>query len=141
MSQLKQISKYISQNTRNRIVFSDSSIDGLDFVDVGFCMATELARNHDANPVDLANKILSVTKANAEIGNYLAIDNIGILFEPELKLDIRGLLDSYSKNQTLIIRSDATVADSKFYFLSPEDKVSVDLDGLSFITINKRDNI
>ena len=141
MSQLKRISNYISQNTRNRIVFSDSIIDGLDFVDIGFCMATALTRNHDANPVDLVNKILEESKVNPEIGNYLVIDNIGILFEPELKLDIRGLFDSYSKNQTLIVCSDATVADGKFYFLSPEDKLFVNLDGLSFITINKRDKI
>lgn len=46
-------------------------------------------------------------KADENIGRYLAIFNIDILFEPELKLDVGNLFDSYSKNQCLIIQADS----------------------------------
>ena len=139
VDKVQDILEYIGQNTRNRIVFSNTVVDGLDFINVGRYVATELSKAN--NPLDIIANLLSELQFNPQIGNYIAIDNIGILFEPELKLDVKSILDSYSKNQTLIVRSDAVIADGKFYFLSPEDNISVSLDGLSFITINKRDNI
>ena len=141
MSQLHGISKYIVQNTRNRIVFTDFIIDELEFVNVGISVAQALTQCRESNPSDIVADVLSKTIANPTIGNYLALDNIGILFEPELKLDVRSLLDSYSKNQTLIIRTDAMIVDNTFHFLCPNDNVSIDLSGLSFKIIKHHDNI
>lgn len=37
------------------------------------------------------------------IGNYVAITNWGILFEPILKFNLLSLFDSFSKSNTLIL--------------------------------------
>ena len=119
---LVEISELVAQNTRNKLVFCDHSIDGLSFVDVGFELSIRLSKssyNNDSALTDIFGQSLRHDK----IGPYLAIRNIGILFEPELKLNIRDILDSYSKNQCLIIQTESEMLER------------IDLQGLSYINI------
>ena len=83
-------------------------MQGLQYVDVGFARSSRLKTNEKICPViDIVSQILNDNIRNdAEIGYYLAIENIGILFEPELKLDVRSIIDSYSKNQCLVVFID-----------------------------------
>lgn len=134
MPNVFNIKEYVRQNTRNKIVFCRSRMQGLQYVDVGFALSLRLKTNENNSPViDIVNQILNENIRNdAEIGYYLAIENIGILFEPELKLDVRSLIDSYSKNQCLVVLTDAEIDNGVLYFLEKSDGVSVSLSGLSF---------
>lgn len=134
MNDINEIAKYVKQNTRNKIVFCREDIDEVTFVNVGLILSQLLTEEtHNANGyLLLSNKILSHHSYNKNIGDYIAIENIGILFEPELKLDLYNILESFSRNQCLIIKSDAGIIDDKFYFLSPDDSVTIDLSGLSY---------
>lgn len=119
--------------SRNRIVFCLDIIEGLEFHNVGFELADILKSN--STKYQNFSSILSIFNSscyNDLIGRYLAIDNIGILFEPELKLDVRSIIESYSKNQCLIIRTDAKIKDDKLFFLSQEDGIEVSLSGLTY---------
>lgn len=109
-------------------------MQGLQYVDVGFALSLRLKTNENNSPViDIVSQILNENIRNdAEIGYYLAIENIGILFEPELKLDVRSIIDSYSKNQCLVVLTDAEIDNGELYFLEKSDGVSVSLSGLSF---------
>ena len=109
-------------------------MQGLQFVDVGFALSLRLKTNEKSSPIiDLLRQILNENIRNdAEIGHYLAIENIGILFELELKLDVRSIIDSYSKNQCLVVLTDAEIDNGELYFLIKDDGVSVSLSGLSF---------
>lgn len=134
MQSLVEIAEFVAQNTRNKLVFCDHSIDGLHFVDVGFELSLRLSKSSYDNDEALA-EILGRSQQHDEIGAYLAIRNIGILFEPELKLNIRNIFDSYSKNHVLIVQSDAEILDGVFYFLKPTDRSVVSLQGLSYMII------
>lgn len=135
MCQLKFISNYIKQNTRNKIVFCSCDVDGLRFINIGWEFANIISKN-PSNVLDTLREFLSnSTQKSEEINEYLAVENIGIMFEPELRFDVRNFLDSYSKNQCLIIKSDAEISSDILYWLTQSDGVNVNLRGLSYIQI------
>lgn len=132
----QEIADYVSQDTRNKIVFCKCPIEGIEFLNVGHDLSALLSDNA-LNNMDAHRNLLSVSSKNAtNIGQYLALENVGILFEPELKLDIRNLLDIYSKNQCLIIKSNAELSVEKLCWLTSADGIQINLSGLSFIEIN-----
>ena len=122
MQALLRISELVAQNTRNNLVFCDHSIDELDYVDVGFELSLRLSKSSYDIESALA-AVLGQSSRQDKIGTYLAVKNIGILFEPELKLNIRDILDSYSKNQCLIVQAETEFLES------------IDLQGLSYLNI------
>lgn len=133
MTDINEIAKYVKQNTRNKIVFCREDIDGIIFVNVGLVLSRLLTDEDEfVNGYQLmCNKIFNHPQYNNCIGNYIAIENIGILFEPELKFDLHNILESFSRNLCFIIKSDAEIIDDKFYFLTPNDSAEIDLSGLS----------
>lgn len=105
---LTDIKDYITQNTRNKIVICRDSIDGLEFINVGYNLSKLLSKN-SYNYEEAVRAILDKTLHDEIIGNYLTLTNIAILFEPELKINVRDILDAYSKNQCLIIQTDMDI--------------------------------
>ena len=105
---LTELNDYIAQATRNKIVICSESIDGLEFINVGYDLSKLLSKN-SYNYEEAVSVILNNTFHNETIGNYLALTNIAILFEPELKINVSDILDAYSKNQCLIILTDIDI--------------------------------
>ena len=138
---IQQIAQYLQQATRNRLVFCHEPIDGLTFLNLGKVLATALRNENLRSPMiaytaeDTLAEILSTLQNDSRIGNYVALYNIGILFEPALELNLKSTLENASTNKTIIIRSDGTIRSDKFYFLQPGDGLFIDLKGLSFIEI------
>ena len=137
MTNINDIKNYLQQGTRNKIVFCKDGIEGISFINVG----TELAMLLGENPLEVSGfetmykQVLNRSNHKDQIGTYLAIENIGILFEPELKLDLWSVLNHYSKNQCLVIKIDAAIENDTLYFIDSTDGVSVKLQGLSYIQI------
>lgn len=134
MLTIQDIAYYLQQNTRNKIVFCRESIDGIRFINVGLELSQILGENpDDIDGADTAYKqVLGQSQENSVIGMYLALENIGILFEPDLRLDVRSIFDTYSKNQCLIVKTDAEIANDRFYFLHTGDGTEINLHGLSY---------
>ena len=99
---------------------------------MGFEIATQLGETGLANVI----KLFSEIKADAIIGKYLALENIGILFEPELMLDLRSLIESSSINKCLFIKSDGVIENDCYYPFPATTNYKVNLKGLSFVVIN-----
>lgn len=87
-------------------MFSKQRIEGLQYLNVGLALAKMLL-GKSLPSLAIQQLFSDAVKADENIGRYLAIFNIDILFEPELKLDVGNLFDSYSKNQCLIIQADS----------------------------------
>ena len=134
MLTIQDIAYYLQQNTRNKIVFCREGIDGIRFINVGLELSRILGENPDTmDGADTAYKqVLGQSQENGLIGMYLALENIGILFEPDLRLDVRSIFFFFSKNQCLIVNTDAEIADDRFYFLRKGDGTEVNLQGLSY---------
>ena len=138
---IQHIVEYLQQATHNRLVFCHEPIEGLTFVDLGKALATSLAGENLHSPTiaytaeDVLAEILSSPQIDSQIGNYVALENIGILFEPELEFNLKSILDNASTNKTIVVCSDGTILSDKFYFFQPGDGVFIDLVGLSYLEI------
>lgn len=104
MANIKDIEDYLRQNTRNKIVFCPTELNGIEFVDAGRSLSSAILDGEDA--ANAVSHLFGSSHNHPSIGNYLALKNIGILFEPELKLNLRDILLSYSKNLCLVILED-----------------------------------
>ncbi len=102
----QEVATYVKQDLRNKIVFSKQCIEGLQYLNVGLTFA-KMLRDNSLPSLAIQQLFSDAVKADQNIGRYLAIFNIDILFEPELKLDVGNLFDSYSKNQCLVIQADS----------------------------------
>ncbi len=133
--------KYIQQATRNRLVFCHTRVEGLSFVDIGRALSEGLANENLHSQMvaytaeDILSDILSSPQIDSLIGPYVAIDNIGILFEPDLALNLESTLDSASTNKTVILCSDGSIQSNKFFFFQPGDNYLINLKDLSYIEI------
>jgi hypothetical protein len=135
------IADYLAQATRNRLVFCHEQIEGLTFVNVGKELAESLVKQDLRSPMiaymaeEVLDEILSSTKVDDEIGSYVALDNIGVLFEPDLAFNLKSVIDSASTNKVVIIHSDGIIKSDRYYFLQEGDASFIDLHGLSYIEI------
>ena len=105
-SYIKQkIASFAKQGLRNKIVLGKECIENLEYLNVGLSFARLLRAGN--SPDSAIRQLLSSSiREDKDIGRYLALYNSGILWEPELKLDIGNLLDGYSRNQCLVIQSN-----------------------------------
>ena len=135
------IADYLAQATRNRLVFCHEQIDGLTFVNVGKILAENLTKQDLHSPMiaymaeEVLSEILSSTKVADEIGSSVALNNIGVLFEPDLAFNLKSVIDSASTNKVVIILSDGIIKSDRYYFLQEGDISFIDLHGLSYIEI------
>ena len=102
----QEVATYVKQDLRNKIVFSKQFIEGLQYLNVGLTLA-KMLRDNSLPSLAIPQLLSSAEKEDESVGRYLAIFNIDILFEPELKLYVVNLFDSYSKNQCLVIQADS----------------------------------
>jgi len=141
MGEKQHIAQYLAQAARNRLVFCHEHIEGLIFTDVGKVMANALKDENLRSQMvayaaeDFLADILSSPQIDSSLGKYIALENIGILFEPELGFNLKATLDNASTNKTIIICSEAQIKDNRLYFLQDGDNFSVDLTGLSYLEI------
>ena len=142
---IKQISQYLSIDLRHKLFFVSSQDHGINFADIGFLLSKAIENNLDSKHLSLLadEKLEKFIKdnviSNPEIGKYVAIRNIGILFEPELKLDLRAKFDSWSKSYILIVDAkDGMIINDTFYLASAQNtSYSINLSEISHKSIYK----
>lgn len=64
------------------------------------------------------------------IGNYVAITNWGILFEPILKFNLLSLFDSFSKSNTLILVNCGQADYENFHLVSKHFNITFPIGNL-----------
>ena len=70
-------------------------------------------------------------KKNEQIGEYLAIKNIGILFEPALHIDVKTILKKWSRDYVLIVKLEGEIQNGIFYLSAKATKCFVDLNDIT----------
>ncbi len=135
MSGKEKIKQFISQVSRNKIIFCHEPISNLHFVDVGKELSFVIKEQEEPSGYSSACKrIFEQTYNDEVIGSYLALSNWLILFEPDLKLDLRSIVESFSINKCLILLFDGSIKENR-YLLMDDNRFALNLQGLSFIEI------
>ena len=115
-------------------------IEEINCIDVGSLLALEL-KNIEKNKMifkinQLLDDIIVKNKTqHEEFSETIAIENIGILLEPELKFNIEKFLNDYSQNNALILKWDGEIDTNQLYFLTKNDNHKIDLNNISHIVI------
>ena len=134
---------FIHSPSRNHLVLSNGCLDGLKYTDVGFevsCFVEDLIgdRHLSMRTQDYINRLFREhTFLSDHLGQYLALSNVGILFEPALKLDVESLLDRWSQNNTLFLNIGKGEITSNHFYLTKgcQEGYSVLLSSINFIVI------
>lgn len=135
MSDKEKIKQYISQVSRNKIIFCHEPITHLHYVDVGKELSSAIKEQEEPSSYSSACKrIFEQTYKDEVVGPYLALSNWSILFEPDLKLDLRSIIESFSINKCLILLSNGSIKEKR-YLLMDDNRFALNLQGLSFIEI------
>lgn len=114
----------ILTGTRHKLFFVTSMDDDIHFVDIGFHLSKAIENNLSKKHLSLFadEKLEEIIKNNItqspEIGKYVAIKNIGILFEPELKFDLRAKFDSWAKSFVLIVNAKEGIINQNTFYLA-----------------------
>lgn len=137
MANIKDVVAYCNMEGRNKIVFSESHIDTLQYINVGREIASLLIQEEWEARSDkemLYEQVFNSFYYHDLIGRYLAIENIGMLFEEELHLCLHNIFDQNSIDQVLIVQAKGEVRNGAFCFYGSE-QFSINLKGLSHIII------
>ena len=132
------IDVFLSQNPKYKLVFTKGEQADFMFIDLGYEMSSRLF-DQPSPSVAATSTFESVVakgmQTHPRYGKYLAMKNIGILFEPALKLNVRMLFESISHDTLLVVCSDGVIQNETFHFDDSTEDLNVDLSGLSFFVI------
>lgn len=138
---MDKIGKYIISQSRNKIIFYKNEIPGIQPLNLGKKLSHEILPIASDAKIGMKSLIIidelftSSIRDNSDYGKYLAIQNVGILFEPELKTDFLQILDKYSSSNTLFVKWEGEIEDGILYFLTKEKGQKIDIKNLSHIVI------
>jgi len=141
MDRSMEILSFLKTQSRNKVVFYKEGIKDITEIDLGTELSQVLYNLYDLTKLSmkvLHELELIMNKATIEhelFGRSLAISNLGILFEPELKVDLKSLLEKYSNTNVLFVKWEGEIDDENLYFLSKEKGLKTNIKNLSHIII------
>lgn len=136
-----EILSFLKTQSRNKIVFYRNSINDIPEIDLGTELSQVLFNLNDLTKLpmkvslELENMLNTATIDHEIYGRTLAISNLGILFEPELKVDFNNLLEKYSNTNALFVKWEGAIDNENLYFLSKEKGIRININKLSHIAI------
>jgi hypothetical protein len=135
------IADYIKSQSRNKIIFHSEDISDIKSVNIGLRISESIYNFKEPGRMAMRvsselHEILNAAISHHNLfGSYLSIENVGILFEPELKLDFTRMLDSYSQNNLLFVKWNGEIDTDNIYFLTRENGIKINIKNLSHISI------
>ena len=141
MNNQETILSYLSTRSRNKIVIFRENIAGIELTNIGLLLSEAIfnLKNTDRLSIRATNELEGIlqkaTYDHAEYGKILAITNIGILLEPDLKIDFMRLLDRYSQNNALFLHWEGDIDNEHLYFLSKENGIKIKIKNLSHLAL------
>ena len=138
---INTITDYIQSQARNKVIFHSQDLSDLITVNVGLRISENIYNFKEPGRISMRvsselDRVLNAAISNHDLfGKYLSIENLGILFEPELKIDFNRLLDSYSQNNALFVKWDGEIDSENIYFLTKENGIKINIKNVSHIAI------
>lgn len=134
--------QHIAADSRHKLLFVTREIEDISFVDVGTELSAAIEHIlHEKRLSMVAEEALDkivdqYTIYDPDIGDYVAIRNIGILFEPALHINLHAKVDSWSRTRVLIIHHEGTIHNHVFFLTTnSETKYSLNLKDITYKTL------
>lgn len=136
-----KISNYLESQSRNKIVFYKDYTFDFETIDIGNQLSQSIYYWNGESKLPMKVLLELDVILNSAITNHdiyrriISISNIGILLEPDLKQDLRAILEKYSNNNTLFVKWEGEIDNENLYFLSKEKGIKINIKNLSHIAI------
>ena len=85
--------------------------------------------------IEISSIMNECMSQNEELGNFIAIKNIGILFEPALQIDVKSFLDKWSRGTVLIVSHTGEIKQNRFYLAKNNTRYNASLTDITYKTI------
>jgi len=137
----EKLFSYLKSQSRNKIVFIKQDVLDLEEIDLGKKLSNQIKSVSSDKKISMKFLMImdelfnSSFSSNSDYGKYLAIKNIGVLFEPELKIDFYQFLNKYSSSNILFVKWEGQIEKGILYFLTKEKGKKIDIKNLSHIII------
>lgn len=133
----------MTEDRTSGLILTRKRQDGYTYLNIGRELSAALQNENTDSPsfsvkaYDTLRQILDqAVKQDAYGHNYIALDNLSILFEPALKINLRAIVEDYSRRYIFILNIAHPVEDGMTYYPFPEDKTyKLDLIGISRKTV------
>jgi hypothetical protein len=130
------------ENIGRNLIFT-SSLDGFIYrvLDIGKELSQALSDklNDERIAIIAEQKLHEIIERRGftkdEEGSIYALKNIGILFEPQLKIDFKALCKRYSRDSYLVIEHTGEIDNKNLYFLTRDAGIKMDLSDLNYTVI------
>jgi hypothetical protein len=138
---MKAIAYSANNQSRNKVIFHFNDCFGINTVDIGIKISERIFNFQEPSRIAMRvsselSEILDASISNHKmIGKYLAIKNLGILLESELKIDFVRLIENYSQNNLLFVKWEGEIDSDNLYFLTKENGIKINIQNLSHIVI------
>jgi phage pi2 protein 07 len=134
-----KIKIYLDTHSRNKIIIHQNPLEDIDALNLGYILSKSIIKlksKLSLKTITLLEKQLNdAIIIHPYYGKILAIKNLGVLFEPELKINIYSLFDKFSKNNALFVEWEGDIENKNFFFLNKSDKINLNLNNLSHIIL------
>lgn len=136
-----RVEGFIKGASRNKLIITKSQVDKLNWLDIGKLFSTKIEpyledRLLSFKALTALNDIIETNITKSDVfGDYIAIYNLGILFETELNIDFITLLDKHSRNTTLFMYWEGEIKNDSLYFLKEVNGQEINIKNLSHIII------
>ena len=143
-SNIKKIEDFLMSAPRYRFVVLTNGFNEMDFkvLDVGCELAEAIKKDVSEKknlPFIASEKLLKLFEDNItehpKFGNYVCLDNIGILFEPALGFNPTSILQQQSKKALLILLWKGAIDKNKLFFLNKGSKHVINLTEINHIIL------
>jgi hypothetical protein len=124
------IHEFLGSGSRNKLIVCASELDGLNFADIGRLLSAKIKSESSAPKISLIAQseleeiMTDSIHVHEDLGSYIALKNLGILLEPDLKLDITAFLSRYSATNPLFIQWMGVIKQDKLHFLTEENGIT-----------------
>ena len=139
---IKGLLQYVDRHTRHNLLFVKGVIEGARYVDIGRELSERICDKLDNRSLpmicdDALNEILDCgTSKDEAVGSYVAICNIGILFEPALLINVHDKFEQCSREQVMIVNLEGSIAQKTFFLGQEQDsRYSIPLTDITYRTI------
>ena len=134
----------ISALSLPRLIIINNQLDNLKYADIGLLLSSSIEHSiSNKHLAMIANDALDeIIKKNIShdqnIGDYIALCYIGILFEPSLCLNLQEKFRIWTKTFTLIINnSEGTITNNIFYLANAKtESYSINLSNIPYNIIS-----
>jgi hypothetical protein len=138
---INKIADYVKSQSRNKIIFHSHEISDILTINIGLSISETIYSFQNQEKISIRvsselDEILNKAIFNNDVfGRYISIENLGILFEPDLKLDFTRLLEKFSQNNVLFVKWDGEIGTDNIYFLTKENGIKINIKNLSHIAL------